>query len=105
AAGGTGSARPRPLGGSDDRAGAGRAAADRPVRADRGRTGRAGGAGAGRADAETGAGSAVPAEGAGVNAVPALAVRVDALLLGKAVPYTRPGSRSAIDKRPTDALL
>lgn len=40
-----------------------------------------------------------------MNALPALAVRVDALLLGKAVPYTRPGSRSAIDKRPTDAPL
>jgi MOSC domain-containing protein YiiM len=35
-----------------------------------------------------------------VNDQPATAVRVDALLAGVALPYTRPGSMSAIDKHP-----
>src|SRR5690606_2988653 len=52
----------------------------------------------GRADAQAGARSAVPAQVADMSVLPA--VRVDALLAGAAKPYTRPGSRSAIDKRP-----
>lgn len=40
-----------------------------------------------------------------MSSAPAVIVRIDALLVGKAVPYTRPGSRSAIDKRPTGAPL
>ena len=32
-------------------------------------------------------------------------VRVDALLTGKAVPYTRPGSHSGIDKQPRAGLI
>lgn len=35
-----------------------------------------------------------------MSAMPAVAVRVDALLAGVAVPYPRPGSMSGIDKRP-----
>lgn len=40
-----------------------------------------------------------------MNATPAPGVRIDALLTGRAVPYTRPGSRSAIAKTPrTDVV-
>ncbi len=35
-----------------------------------------------------------------MSSLPAIAVRVDALLAGIAVPYTRPGSMSGIDKHP-----
>src|SRR5690606_10795759 len=75
---------------------AGRAAAVRPVRALVRGARRAGRDRSRRADAEAGAGSAVPPEGAVVTT----SVRIDALLTGIAVPYTRPGSRSAIAKTP-----
>src|SRR5690606_37921148 len=57
--------------------------------------------------------SAVPAQVAGMSAAADIApvdrmpagIRDDALLVGPARPYTCPGSRSAIDKRPRDGAV
>ncbi|MGY0650281.1 MOSC domain-containing protein [Luteimonas sp. A537] len=40
-----------------------------------------------------------------MSPAPDIRMRVDALLTGVAVPYTRPGSRSGIDKRPRSGLV
>src|SRR3546814_7828983 len=71
---------------------------DRPVRAEFGCRRRARRHRPGRADAQAGARSAVSAQVADMSTLPA--VYVDALLAGTAKPYTRPGSRRAIDKHP-----
>src|SRR5690606_10840801 len=81
---------------------AGFAAAVRPVRTLVGGAGGAGGHRSRRTHAEAGAGSPVPAQGA-VRRTPApvgTGIRIDALLTGAAVPYTRPSSRSGIAKSP-----